>query len=52
MIFLYGRELAGIVRPCAPAVVENLSKVAKPLTSPQLRRIRPVPFPVRAKHYS
>jgi hypothetical protein len=52
MIFLYGRELAGIVRPCAPAVVAGLSKVAKSLTSPKLRRIRPAPFPVRAKHYS
>ena len=52
MIFLYGRELAGIVRPCAPAVVASLSKVAKPVTSPKLRRIRPTPFPVRAKHYS
>ena len=52
MIFLYGRELARIVRPCAPALVASLSKVVKPLTGPKLRRIRPAPLPVRAKHYS
>jgi hypothetical protein len=52
MIFLYGRELAGIVRPCAPAVIASLSKVAKPLTGPKSKRIEPAPFPLRSKRDS